>query len=41
MSDKVGDEFDGFLSGVAPYGLFVDLVEQMFRPRHVTIISAT
>ena len=27
MADKVGDEYDGFVTGVAPYGLFVELVE--------------
>jgi ribonuclease R len=28
MADKVGDEFDGYVMGVAPFGLFVELVEQ-------------
>jgi ribonuclease R len=27
MADKVGDEFDGYITGVAPYGLFIELVE--------------
>ncbi len=27
MADKVGDEFEGFVVGVAPFGLFVELVE--------------
>jgi ribonuclease R len=27
MADKVGDEFDGFITGAAPFGLFVELVE--------------
>jgi ribonuclease R len=27
MADKVGDEYDGFITGVAPFGLFVELVE--------------
>ena len=27
MAGKVGDEFDGYVTGVAPFGLFVELVE--------------
>jgi ribonuclease R len=27
MADKVGDEFDAYITGVAPYGLFVELIE--------------
>jgi ribonuclease R len=27
MADKVGDEFKGYITGVAPYGLFVELIE--------------
>src|SRR4051812_6609786 len=27
MADKVGDEFEGYVTGVAPFGLFVELVE--------------
>jgi ribonuclease R len=27
MADKVGDEYEGYITGVAPYGLFVELVE--------------
>ena len=27
MADKVGDEFDGYVTGVAPFGLFVELTE--------------
>ena len=27
MADKVGDEFDAFITGVAAYGLFVELIE--------------
>jgi ribonuclease R len=27
MADKVGDEFDGYVTGVAPFGLFIELIE--------------
>jgi ribonuclease R len=27
MADKVGDVFDGYVTGVAPFGLFVELVD--------------
>ena len=27
MADKVGDEYEGFVTGVAPFGLFIELVE--------------
>jgi ribonuclease R len=27
MADKVGDEYDGFITGVAPFGLFIELSE--------------
>ena len=27
MADKVGDEYEGFVTGVAAYGLFVELIE--------------
>jgi ribonuclease R len=27
MADKVGDEFDGYVTGVAPFGMFVELIE--------------
>ncbi len=27
MRDKVGEEYDGFVSGVTPFGLFVELIE--------------
>ncbi|MGH7339433.1 MAG: RNB domain-containing ribonuclease, partial [Candidatus Rokuibacteriota bacterium] len=27
MTDKVGDEFEGYITGVAPFGLFVELIE--------------
>ena len=27
MADKVGDEFEGYVTGVAAFGLFIELVE--------------
>ncbi len=27
MADKVGEEFDGYVTGIAPFGLFVELIE--------------
>jgi ribonuclease R len=27
MADKVGDEYHGFVTGVAPFGLFIELIE--------------
>jgi ribonuclease R len=27
MADKVGDVFDGYITGVAPFGLFIELIE--------------
>jgi ribonuclease R len=27
MADKVGEEFEGYVTGVAPYGLFIELIE--------------
>ena len=27
MADKIGDEFSGYITGVAPFGLFIELVE--------------
>ena len=27
MADKVGDEYHGYITGVAPFGLFVELIE--------------
>jgi ribonuclease R len=29
MQDKVGDEFDGYVTGAAPFGLFVQLVDHV------------
>jgi ribonuclease R len=28
MADKVGDEFEGYITGVAAFGLFIELIEQ-------------
>jgi len=40
MADKVGDEFEGFVTGVAPYGLFIELVEHYVEGRvHVTSMA--
>ena len=27
MADKVGDEYHGYITGVAPFGLFIELIE--------------
>jgi len=27
MADKVGDEYEGYVTGVAPFGLFIELIE--------------
>ena len=27
MTDKVGDEYEGYITGVAPFGLFIELIE--------------
>jgi ribonuclease R len=40
MADKVGDEFEGYVTGVAPYGLFVELVEHYVEGRvHVSSMA--
>jgi ribonuclease R len=40
MADKIGDEFEGFVTGVAPYGLFIELVEHYVEGRvHVTSMA--
>jgi len=33
MADKVGDEFEGYITGVAAFGLFIELIEH-FVGRH-------
>jgi ribonuclease R len=40
MADKVGDVFEGYITGVAPYGLFVQLIEHFVEGRvHVTSMA--
>ncbi len=40
MADKVGDEFDGYITGVAPFGLFVELIEHFVEGLvHVTTMA--
>lgn len=40
MADKVGDAFDGFITGVAAFGLFVDLVDHYVEGLvHVTTMA--
>ncbi|MDO8795513.1 MAG: VacB/RNase II family 3'-5' exoribonuclease, partial [Vicinamibacterales bacterium] len=40
MADKVGDTFTGYITGVAPYGLFVELVEHYVEGRvHVSSLA--
>jgi ribonuclease R len=40
MADKVGDEYEGFITGVAPFGLFVELVEHFVEGRvHVSSMA--
>ena len=47
MADKVGDEFDGYVTGVSAFGLFVELVEHFVEglvhvsPRWPTTTTAT
>ena len=31
MADKVGDEYEGYITGVAPFGLFIELIEHYRR----------
>ena len=40
MADKVGETFAGYITGVAPYGLFVELVEHYVEGRvHVSSLA--
>ncbi len=40
MADKVGDEYTGYITGVAPFGLFVELVEHYVEGLvHVSIMA--
>ena len=40
MADKVGDTFDGYVTGVAPFGLFVELAEHFVEGLvHVSSMS--
>jgi ribonuclease R len=40
MADKVGDEFDGYVTGVASFGLFVELVNHLVEGLvHVTTMA--
>jgi ribonuclease R len=40
MADKVGDVFEGYITGVAPFGLFVELIEHYVEGMvHVTTMA--
>ena len=40
MTDKVGDSFDGYITGVAPFGMFVELIEHYVEGLvHVTTMA--
>ena len=40
MADKVGDEFDGYITGVAPFGLFIELIEHYVEGRvHISSMA--
>ncbi len=40
MADKVGDVFDGYITGVAPFGMFVELVDHYVEGLvHVTTMA--
>ena len=40
MADKVGDDFDGYITGVAPFGLFIELIEHYVEGRvHISSMA--
>ncbi len=40
MADKVGDAFDGYITGVAPFGMFVELIDHYVEGLvHVTTMA--
>ena len=40
MADKVGDVFDGYITGVAPFGMFVELIDHYVEGLvHVTTMA--
>jgi len=40
MADKVGDAFDGYITGVAPFGMFIELVDHYVEGLvHVTTMA--
>src|SRR5436190_10681930 len=40
MADKVGDEFEGYVTGVASFGLFIELIEHFVEGlRHVSTMA--
>ena len=40
MADKVGDEFDGYITGVTAFGLFIELIEHFVEGLvHVTTMA--
>ena len=40
MADKVGDSFDGYITGVAPFGMFVELIDHYVEGLvHVTTMA--
>jgi len=40
MANKVGDEYEGYITGVAPFGLFIELIEHYVEGRvHVSSMA--